>query len=934
MMGADWDDLGQSVPWASTSTDFSTAPADANTNKKRRVQRACDICRRKKIRCDATTKLSKGGRCSNCASSGSKCTFSNESTKRGPSKAYVDGLENKLASMEELLRKLAVRVDIEAELAQHASEFPSYLSGHSLNSVGRRSGSPQSTGNLGTLTAPGHNHPATVFDHDDVEYESTDTEDDDEEPLPQRITKTLEEFNIAEGPSLFHGKSSGFGLLKAANLLKKEQGIQPAPDRAAEPEPSSEWERRLMAIPPPSTFTFPPEDLARILFDLFFLHFTPFLPVIHQPTFEAQYKSGLHHKNRSFAKSVLLVCAIGSRYSDDPRVYLEEIGRQSAGWKWFTQIGDPKPPAYAFASLHDIQCYVMLAYFLQTTTALQPAWTISGHGIRLAQERGMHRKKAGKGPISLYDEQEKRAFWCLIIIDRYMSTSIGRPLACQDEDFDLDFPVEVDDEYWSLPEQDGAPIPTPHQPTGVPSKISAFVAALKLSQIAAFALRTVYSINKSRALLGFGGEKWDQQIVSELDSRMNKWIDAVPAHLKWDPNRTNETHFVQSANLYSAYYYLQICIHRPFLHPAKGASALSFPSLSISTHAARSCSHVLEALKDRGMRGAMPVLDSAIHSGVVLLMAVWGAKKTGVSVDSQGAMRDVNQCIDYLRGCESHWQCARLMGQVLKDLANCGDLDLTSSALTPPSLKRGYSQLQDSLPSPPDSSGARSASGDDRRSQSPGHKQAPTRSSQPSSVTGQPANRAMPPVALPPAPTSIAPPMSENPLSPTSQFLQSYVATLPLDGMTTSANPLFQSFDPAMFSNPTSVVGGDGLTSTSFPISTNFASSKTKTMDWDSLLKLGSQSSGPTYGPGPEFGVSNSFQFAGMPGSSSSAGLQAGDPYLGYQGFEGSMGFAAEAQAFLGGGGMGADDVDWASILNFGSSAEHIGMSKANHPQQ
>ncbi len=39
-----------------------------------------------------------------------------------------------------------------------------------------------------------------------------------------------------------------------------------------------------------------------------------------------------------------------------------------------------------------------------------------------------------------------------------------------------------------------------------------------------------YSINKSKALLGFVGQQWEQHIVAELDSALNKWIDSVPDH--------------------------------------------------------------------------------------------------------------------------------------------------------------------------------------------------------------------------------------------------------------------------------------------------------------------------------------------------------------------------------------------------------------------
>ncbi len=39
-----------------------------------------------------------------------------------------------------------------------------------------------------------------------------------------------------------------------------------------------------------------------------------------------------------------------------------------------------------------------------------------------------------------------------------------------------------------------------------------------------------YSINKSKILLGFVGQQWEQHIVAELDSALNKWVDSIPDH--------------------------------------------------------------------------------------------------------------------------------------------------------------------------------------------------------------------------------------------------------------------------------------------------------------------------------------------------------------------------------------------------------------------
>ena len=64
--------------------DDSTAP-----RKRSKVSRACDECRRKKIKCDATGEPG-DEQCSSCKRTGGgvRCQFSRVPMKRGPSKGY------------------------------------------------------------------------------------------------------------------------------------------------------------------------------------------------------------------------------------------------------------------------------------------------------------------------------------------------------------------------------------------------------------------------------------------------------------------------------------------------------------------------------------------------------------------------------------------------------------------------------------------------------------------------------------------------------------------------------------------------------------------------------------------------------------------------------------------------------------------------------
>lgn len=133
-------------------------------------------------------------------------------------------------------------------------------------------------------------------------------------------------------------------------------------------------------------------------------------------------------------------------------------------------------------------------------------------------------------------------FRCLITYDRLTSSFVGRTCAIQDEEcvrtylslilthwflsFDADLPIEVDDEYWECedPEQSWK------QPPGKPSKVTAFNVHLRLCEILAFTLRTLYSNKKSKLLTGLIGDQWEERVVTELDSSMNKWKDSLPDH--------------------------------------------------------------------------------------------------------------------------------------------------------------------------------------------------------------------------------------------------------------------------------------------------------------------------------------------------------------------------------------------------------------------
>ena len=90
------------VAYAQAGGNNDSAPQthqDRNRTPRTKVSRACDECRRKKIRCDAVDETGNTP-CSSCVRTGNTCAFSRQPMKRGPSKGYIKELAERLNTLE------------------------------------------------------------------------------------------------------------------------------------------------------------------------------------------------------------------------------------------------------------------------------------------------------------------------------------------------------------------------------------------------------------------------------------------------------------------------------------------------------------------------------------------------------------------------------------------------------------------------------------------------------------------------------------------------------------------------------------------------------------------------------------------------------------------------------------------------------------------
>ncbi|OAR02907.1 hypothetical protein LLEC1_04550, partial [Akanthomyces lecanii] len=90
------------VPIGPPMGQYNMGDGGVPPRKRSKVSRACDECRRKKIKCDAQSDTGDAP-CSSCARSSIRCLFSRVPQKRGPSKGYIKELADRINSIESKL---------------------------------------------------------------------------------------------------------------------------------------------------------------------------------------------------------------------------------------------------------------------------------------------------------------------------------------------------------------------------------------------------------------------------------------------------------------------------------------------------------------------------------------------------------------------------------------------------------------------------------------------------------------------------------------------------------------------------------------------------------------------------------------------------------------------------------------------------------------
>ncbi|KAJ7364458.1 fungal-specific transcription factor domain-containing protein [Mycena albidolilacea] len=605
----------------------NSVPAQGLTaTKQRRPQRSCDFCRHRKTRCDGP-QVESDGQCSNCVAFGSTCTYLQPARKRGRKNITAEDLQKENCELKE--ENASLKAKLQSSLCSACCQVLQFR---------------QSEGDDTPFTSP----------------ESDSSSSDPEEPLRDldcasaNLSSRFSQVSIDSTRITYLGPVSSFALADNVMAIKEKYMGRSSLTHARralfwEILP---WERQTYDLRP--CYVYPANDLIISLLDLYFTTVHPTIPILHRPSFERSVAEGLHLTDTDFGGTLLSVLAVASRYSHDPRVFVDGITPLSSGWKFASQVRIlPKlsPP-----TIHEVQMYCLLTYFFVGTSATQVAMLYMGLGFRSLRQRGVHRKKPDDNQApNLENELWKRTFWIFATLEKTVSLCIGRPAGLHADDYDLALPLQVDDDHWGQGFT---------QPPGKPSQLSYFVFHLRVFEIYRDVLRRLHDPSKSKAP-SLNAPDWEQRTVSDFNAAMNDFLTSLPPHLRWDPENPPEgTFFDQSATLHMSYNYILLSIHRPYIK-----NLIITGSLSFCASAARAIIHTADIWLRKIQRIPLPSLINPVFtSGIILVFNMLQNKRAGLLMGQNEDLVQLATAMEILKFSESRLQPVGRLWELLREL--------------------------------------------------------------------------------------------------------------------------------------------------------------------------------------------------------------------------------------------------------------------------
>ncbi|RPB15373.1 hypothetical protein P167DRAFT_551998 [Morchella conica CCBAS932] len=492
----------------SSATSSVPTKAPLPLQKRRRVTRACDECRRKKIKCDGKQP------CTHCTVYSYECTYDQPSNRRrNPAPQYIEALENRLQRTEALLKAVLPDIDVNHPNFDLNKVLPQIQEAATVRTA--RLGINNSTNDNGIGT--------------------------EKDSLLESMVEAAGRLDIDESGHMdFHGHSSGMAFLAHLNnqfgdLLGEDVKALKKMRSTAFPAFFDSPQSSISSSPEASaaiTAMLPKKEVALVLVDTCLDDACILMRFVHRPTFNElmdqiyQTEPGNYTENQlSFLPLLYLTLAVGCIFVNDMSIYGVE-SPVAEGTKYFS-AGRRMIEITDCRDIHSIQTVLMMVVFLQSSARMSTCYSFVGIALSASVRLGLHRSLPGTSFSPIEREIRKRIFWTVRKMDTYVGALLGLPKGIADEDIDQEMPAEVDDEY--ITEKEILP-----QPEGVMPAMAAANAHAKLLKIMGKLVKYIYPLKGVEASVT--GRRFGYSVsyskVHEIEKDLGDWLDALPMQLR------------------------------------------------------------------------------------------------------------------------------------------------------------------------------------------------------------------------------------------------------------------------------------------------------------------------------------------------------------------------------------------------------------------
>ncbi|KAI0794935.1 fungal-specific transcription factor domain-containing protein [Abortiporus biennis] len=711
------------------------APTQPSVPKDRRfkLSRACDRCRRRRIKCD------EGHPCQSCLTSSSACTFEEPGKRTHPHKSKrAATLEDRMHHLETLIQAIPPAVfaaggsmnglspiapsPIEPSSNAHASFASSshaYPAGVPPPSLSAYPLINPSTYFQPAKPSSRHSSPNGGIYHTNGKPQTTPDQLADEAARMSLSPSYL--YFDDEGYTRWQGETSGLPILdllvERHRVVTKQEPDQPMPGWSSMEQHTSphDWfpdrtPKRTDNNPEgiwKSVTSFIAPDLMDSLVQCYLSTSYYLMPFLHVPTFLADYGNPRKWGEPGFAAFIVAICCLSSRHIDDPRVRADPADGNTAGTVWFELFGRLRTmPTADRPTIYTVQSVLIAGVYAIGLGKLSKAFALLSEAITLSIDAGLHRSSDAYDVFdAIEDEVRKRTFWCVYMWDKQASVHFGRPPMIRLRDCDLGEPAIVDDEYIT---RDGVGM----QPPDIESRMGAFVSCVRLFVVLeavldvppakTFGETSPFLARATSVLAGFSRHKELREEEALLDevcrSIPPQWAHSVETMASDDVLRVT-----QAERLHCAEQFVRMLIHRHRFseiiaerahNPGMQQDDQTTETELESMRVAHSCalqivsSHLHIAAKGLMTYYGVHVIHQLTAAGRTLVAVLLNCHSEALRPLITPALEALRSCVGLLRRFSGRYVCGLRSGDLMEEFCRLTQIPLDASRLEAPTERR------------------------------------------------------------------------------------------------------------------------------------------------------------------------------------------------------------------------------------------------------